>query len=124
MDEEERGVPDGPVAPCGHRNPLSAHFCDVCGARLPVRCPRCHAINRGLAHFCNNCGIALRDERRADATSSFATSTSLPASAPPIESGPATVHAEPVLPATRAASDDQDRREPSTPRPWTAGRGR
>jgi hypothetical protein len=32
MDEQDRGVPNGLVALCGHRNPPRAHFCDVCGA--------------------------------------------------------------------------------------------
>src|SRR5262245_3989660 len=125
MDEDERGVADGAVAPCGHRNPRRAHFCDVCGVRLPVHCPRCHVINRRLAHFCNNCGLALRDEQGADATPSLAISSSAPVSAPEVESGSATVPIEPLVPETRGASDDRNGQEPSGPRgPWRAGRGR
>jgi peptide/nickel transport system substrate-binding protein len=48
------------VTPCGHPNPPSAHFCDVCGVRLPIHCPRCLAVNRREANFCGNCGIDLR----------------------------------------------------------------
>jgi Double zinc ribbon len=69
MHEEDSGVPDGPVSPCGHRNPPSAHFCDVCGVRLPMQCPSCRAINRGEANFCSTCGRGLRDSEGAHATS-------------------------------------------------------
>jgi peptide/nickel transport system substrate-binding protein len=69
MQEEDSGVPDGPVSPCGHRNPPSAHFCDVCGVRLPMQCPRCRGINRRDANFCSTCGISLRDSQGAYTTS-------------------------------------------------------
>jgi peptide/nickel transport system substrate-binding protein len=55
-------------SPCGHRNPPNSRFCDVCGAKLPMQCPRCHAINREEANFCGSCGSALRDSQRAHAT--------------------------------------------------------
>jgi len=61
MREEDSRAPDDPGTPCGHRNPANAHFCDVCGVKLPVHCPRCHAINRPQANFCGNCGSSLRD---------------------------------------------------------------
>jgi len=54
MREEDSGVLDGLMSPCEHRNPPSAHFCDVCGVKLPMQCPCCHAINRRQANFCNN----------------------------------------------------------------------
>jgi peptide/nickel transport system substrate-binding protein len=63
MPEDDIGAPDGLVSPCAHRNPPSAHFCDVCGVRLPRQCPRCHAVNRAQANFCNNCGVNLSDAR-------------------------------------------------------------
>src|SRR5215470_17520572 len=63
---------EDPTSPCGHENPPSAHFCDVCGARLPMPCPRCSAINRGHANFCSNCGIDLRDATPTHATPSTA----------------------------------------------------
>src|SRR5919106_4610004 len=69
MHEDDSGVSDGPVAPCGHRNPPSGHFCDVCGVKLPQHCPRCRAINRGEANFCSTCGTGLRDSEGAHATS-------------------------------------------------------
>jgi peptide/nickel transport system substrate-binding protein len=69
MQEEDSGVPDGPVSPCGHRNPPSAHFCDVCGVRLPMQCPRCRGINRRDANFCSTCGTSLRDSQGAYTTS-------------------------------------------------------
>ncbi len=72
MREEDSRAPDDPGTPCGHRNPANAHFCDVCGVKLPVHCPRCHAINRPQANFCGNCGSSLRDAGRAHATASVA----------------------------------------------------
>jgi peptide/nickel transport system substrate-binding protein len=60
MHDEESDV-SGLVFPCGHRNPPSARFCDVCGIRLPRQCPRCHATNRSHANFCSNCGVVLGD---------------------------------------------------------------
>ena len=69
MHEDDSGVSDGPVAPCGHRNPPSAHFCDVCGVKLPQHCPRCRGINRGDANFCSTCGTGLRESEGAHTTS-------------------------------------------------------
>src|SRR5215831_799675 len=68
MHEEDSGVLNGLVAPCGHRNPPHVHFCDVCGATLQMQCPHCHAINRLQAHFCNMCGSSLGDARRPQGT--------------------------------------------------------
>src|SRR5262247_4110333 len=103
MREEQSGVPA-----CGHRNPPGAHFCDTCGARLPMQCPRCHAINRSDANFCSSCGTGLGDARRTDAA---------PPSEPPgpsldslsaTESDSARTRPEPLLPATRAANERMD----------------
>src|SRR5688572_18467606 len=63
-------IMDVPLSPCGHRNPPSAHFCDLCGTRLPMQCPRCHTINRSEANFCRNCGIDVREGRHTQAVSS------------------------------------------------------
>src|SRR5690349_8878329 len=81
---------EDPASPCGHENPPSAHFCDVCGVRLPMPCPRCSAINRGHANFCANCGIDLRD-----ATPTHATPSTALVGSPPDES-PASVPAKRV----------------------------
>ena len=51
---------DNPLPRCGHPNPPTANFCDVCGAPLQSRCPGCHAINRSQANFCSNCGASLQ----------------------------------------------------------------
>src|SRR5262245_56677526 len=59
MHDDESAMPEGPVSACGHHNALSARFCDVCGVKLTVHCPRCHASNRSQANFCSNCGIDL-----------------------------------------------------------------
>src|SRR5215510_13735194 len=103
MHEEDSGVPNGLVAPCGHRNPPRAHFCDVCGATLQMQCPRCHAINRRQAHFCNMCGTSLRDARRAHATLSIDPSEALAARSPETEPDSAASPAEPLAPEGRAA---------------------
>ena len=68
MHEDDSDALNAPVAPCGHRNPRSAHFCDVCGVALPTRCPQCDAVNRKEANFCGNCGIGLRDGQRTEPT--------------------------------------------------------
>src|SRR5215467_5485608 len=108
MDEQDSGVPNGLVAPCGHRNPPHAHFCDVCGATLQMQCPRCHAINRRQAHFCNMCGSSLRDARRAHATPSIDPSEPLAARSPEIEPDSAPSPAEPLAPEGRAAIEGMD----------------
>ena len=84
-EDDDSDVSNGGVAPCGHRNPPRAHFCDVCGATLPMQCPRCHAINRRQAHFCNMCGSSLRDARRAHATPSPTPFEPAPAGSPETE---------------------------------------
>src|SRR5262245_60410784 len=68
MPEKNRGVLDGLPSTCGHRNPPSAHFCDVCGVKLPIQCPRCSAINRSEANFCSHCGLHLWDLQGTYAT--------------------------------------------------------
>ena len=90
MQEENNRIPDGPASPCGHGNPPSALFCDVCGVRLPTRCPRCDAINRSLANFCNHCGISLRETLRTQAASSIVPLGPSPETSPATksESGP------------------------------------
>src|SRR5262245_33364829 len=35
MPENDSDVLDGLLSTCGHRNLLNAHFCDVCGVKLP-----------------------------------------------------------------------------------------
>ena len=72
------GILNGSLSPCGHRNPQTSYFCDVCGVRLPVPCPRCHTVNRSEANFCSMCGIDLRVVRTE------------PLPAPRETSGPAT----------------------------------
>ena len=57
--EREHSDSDRP-SPCGHHNPRTAHFCDVCGVKLPAPCPRCHTVNRSGANFCGGCGVDLR----------------------------------------------------------------
>jgi peptide/nickel transport system substrate-binding protein len=58
--EGGQGASD-PRVPCEHPNGSNSRFCDLCGARLPLRCPRCSATNRGEARFCKSCGTDLRD---------------------------------------------------------------
>ena len=70
MHSDASGLPHSSLPPCGHDNPASAHFCDVCGARLVLECPRCSTVNRRHANFCANCGVDLRDGGRPDATAS------------------------------------------------------
>jgi peptide/nickel transport system substrate-binding protein len=119
MSEKDSGVLDG-VAPCGHRNPPSAHFCDVCGVKLPMQCPCCHAINRRQANFCSNCGIALRDERQTYATPSSGPLGPSPDSAPATESDSASVPRKPFVPAHKAATEGFDLPVSFDPFPWTA----
>jgi peptide/nickel transport system substrate-binding protein len=108
MHEEDSGAPGGPVSPCGHRNPPSAHFCDVCGVKLPMQCPRCHAINRRQANFCSNCGIGLGDVRRTHAASSIVPFGPPPDSSPATESESAPAPPEPIVPAKQAANESMD----------------
>jgi peptide/nickel transport system substrate-binding protein len=63
MSEDSPDSSDSPVPLCGHGNPPTANFCDVCGARLALRCPGCRSINRSQANFCNRCGISLEGLR-------------------------------------------------------------
>ena len=50
---------------CGHGNPMSNRYCDVCGADAGRRCPLCSAPNRGQAKFCGACGARLPDQGSA-----------------------------------------------------------
>src|SRR5215470_4806635 len=103
MHEEQSGVPA-----CGHRNPPGAHFCDTCGARLPMQCPRCDAINRSDANFCSSCGAGLGDARRTDAAPPSAPSAPSPDSLSATESDSAPARPEPMLPAKQVANDRLD----------------
>ena len=102
MHEEQSGV-----HACGHRNPPGAHFCDTCGARLPMPCPRCQAINRSDANFCSRCGAGLGDTRRTDAAPPSAPSAS-PHSLSATESDSAPARPEPMPPAKQVANDRLD----------------
>jgi peptide/nickel transport system substrate-binding protein len=103
MHEEQSGVPA-----CGHRNPPGAHFCDTCGIRLPMQCPRCHAINRRDANFCSSCGARLGDARRTDAAPLSAPPAPSPDSLSATESDSAPARPEPMLPAKQIANDRLD----------------
>ena len=46
-------------ASCHHAIPLTAQFCEACGAARPARCPQCNAAVPATANFCPNCGEAL-----------------------------------------------------------------
>ena len=93
MHDHDGAVPEGPVSVCGHHNGPSAHFCDVCGVKLALHCPRCHATNRSQANFCSNCGIDLH----------IVLDTS-----PATESELAPARPESIVPAKRAANEDMD----------------
>jgi peptide/nickel transport system substrate-binding protein len=115
MREEDSRAPDDPLPPCGHRNPPTAHFCDVCGVKLPVHCPRCHAINRSQAQFCGDCGNRLRDVRRAHVTTSIAPFGPSPDSSPAAEAESASFSPDPFVPAQQSARegvDASDHRDP------------
>ena len=60
MNAQGTGPPRSSNPSCSHSNPPHYRFCDVCGARLPVQCPRCRAVNRSQAAFCRHCGFDLR----------------------------------------------------------------
>ena len=124
MHEEASGVPDGPVSPCGHRNPPSAHFCDACGVKLPMQCPSCSAINRGQANFCSNCGMGLRDVSRTYATPSIVPSHSSTPSSPATESQSALALPERFLPAKQATNGGMDGLDSDDPGPWTSQSGK
>ena len=93
MHDHDGAVPEGPVSVCGHHNGPSAHFCDVCGVKLALHCPRCHATNRSQANFCSNCGIDLH----------IVLDTS-----PATESELAPARPESIVPTKRAANEDMD----------------
>src|SRR6266508_522318 len=124
MHEEDSGVPDGPVSPCGHRNPPSAPFCDACGVKLPTQCSHCSAINRGQAKFCSNCGISLRDVRRTHATPSIVPFGPSPDSSSATESESAPALREPFVPAKQAANQRMDAPDSFDPLPRMAESGK
>jgi hypothetical protein len=124
MHEKDSGVLDGLVTPCGHRNPPSAHFCDVCGVRLPMQCPCCHAVNRRQANFCSNCGIGLRDERRTPATPSIGPFGQSPDGPPATKSDSAPAPPESLVPAQQAANEGVDAPDSFGPVPWRAESGK
>jgi len=86
MPEKDSDVLDGLLSTCGHRNLLNAHFCDVCGVKLPMQCPRCSAINRSQANFCRHCGVRLSDVPGTHATPSVGSFGQSPDSPPAPES--------------------------------------
>jgi len=106
MHEQHSGASPDFVPPCGHENPPSARFCDVCGIKLAVPCPHCRAINRAQANFCANCGIELRDARQPSAMPfGVVAAPSLDSSDEHAsESGP--VPAEPFAAVEQTASED------------------
>jgi peptide/nickel transport system substrate-binding protein len=117
MPEEDSDVLNGIESPCGHRNPSSAHFCDVCGVKLPTQCPRCSAINRRQANFCSHCGMRLRDVQRTRAIPSIGQF------GPSADSSPAT-NASALPPgsvlAKQAANEGIDAPDSYDGVPWTA----
>ena len=46
-------------AACDVDNPVSAKFCEACGAKLGMLCPRCGHGNRPVSRFCVECGGQL-----------------------------------------------------------------
>jgi peptide/nickel transport system substrate-binding protein len=113
MDEEDSGVPDGPLSPCGHRNPPGVRFCDMCGVKVPMQCPRCHAMNRRQAHFCHNCGIDLGDVRRTHAAPPIAPFGASPDRPPTLESQSVPPPAAPIVP-THPTPDEGTQGLPSS----------
>ena len=108
MHDHDSAVPEGPVSACGHHNGPSAHFCDMCGVKLSLHCPRCQATNRSQANFCSNCGIDLH----------IVLDTS-----PATESELAPARPESIVPAKWAANEDMDGPEAVELLSLTAQRG-
>ena len=108
MHDHDSAVPEGPVSACGHHNAPSAHFCDMCGVKLSLHCPRCQATNRSQANFCSNCGIDLH----------IVLDTS-----PATESELAPARPESIVPAKWAANEDMDGPEAVELLSLTAQRG-
>jgi class 3 adenylate cyclase/predicted ATPase len=44
---------------CGFENPVSANFCEECGAALARVCPRCGHESAASAKFCSECGAPV-----------------------------------------------------------------
>src|SRR5262245_58187015 len=102
MYDHDSAVPESPVSACGHHNEPRAHFCDVCGVKLSLRCPRCHATNRSQANFCSNCGIDLH------IVPLIAPFGQAPGTSPATESELASARPDSIGPAKRAANEDWD----------------
>jgi peptide/nickel transport system substrate-binding protein len=117
MHDHDSAVPEGPVSACGHHNGPSAHFCDMCGVKLSLHCPRCHATNRSQANFCSNCGIDLH------IVPSIVPFGPSPDTSPATESELAPARPESIRPAKWAANEDMDGPEAVELLPLTAQRG-
>src|SRR5262245_31737599 len=102
MHDDDGAVPEGLVSACGHHNEPSAHFCDMCGVKLTLHCPRFHATNRRQANFCSHCGIDLH------IVPSIVPFGSSPDTSPATESELAPARPESIVPAKRAANEDMD----------------
>jgi peptide/nickel transport system substrate-binding protein len=72
----------------------------VCGVKLALHCPRCHATNRSQANFCSNCGIDLH------IVPSIVPFNPSPDTLPATESELAPAGPESIEPAKRAANED------------------
>src|SRR5499425_3764487 len=48
-----------PCPQCGQQNPVTARFCNGCGARLAAGCPACGQSNPAGSRFCNGCGTRV-----------------------------------------------------------------
>ena len=117
MHDHDSAVPEGPVSACGHHNGPSAHFCDMCGVKLSLHCPRCHATNRSQANFCSNCGIDLH------IVPSIVPFGPSPDTSPATESELAPARPESIRPAKWAANEDMDGPEAVELLPLTEQRG-
>ena len=77
---------------CGHQCARAAHFCDQCGAPLPLLCAACGASNSDAAHFCYECGIALSSKAspraRVSSASPAPSDEPMPVKSPPGETSP------------------------------------
>ena len=119
MPQHDGDALHGHLSPCGHRNPASALFCDVCGDKLPIQCPGCFATNRREANFCSNCGLRQRDAQGTRATPSVTRVGQRPVSRFAIGSHSAPSPA-PSVPLEQAANEVIDARESVESVPWTS----
>lgn len=51
---------------CGRENRADTVFCDQCGSRQSLTCPRCQRTLAVDARFCDGCGAQLETTRAAD----------------------------------------------------------